>query len=115
MIAAWGVDSHTIAAASQAVNLGLADVTLVGDEAMIEDACFGIESSFIKSSISLYLRSSFNNHLCDLHLVIIILVGIAEGLVEQAANLLTQLAENALVALYILILVVILEAIVYGC
>lgn len=39
MIAAWGVDSHTIAAASQAVNLGLADVTLVGDEAMIEDAC----------------------------------------------------------------------------
>ena len=39
MIAAWGVDSHTIAAASQAVNLGLADVTLVGDEAMIADAC----------------------------------------------------------------------------
>ena len=31
MIAAWGVDSHTIAAASQAVSLGLADVTLVGD------------------------------------------------------------------------------------
>ena len=39
MIAAWGVDSHTIAAASQAVSLGLADVTLVGDEAMIADAC----------------------------------------------------------------------------
>ncbi len=39
MIAAWGVDSHTIAAASQAVGLGLADVTLVGDNAMIADAC----------------------------------------------------------------------------
>ena len=39
MIAAWGVDSHTIAAASQAVVLGLADVTLVGDESMIADAC----------------------------------------------------------------------------
>ena len=47
MIAAWGVDSHTIAAASQAVNLGLADVTLVGDEVMIEDACKeeGVDSS----------------------------------------------------------------------
>lgn len=47
MIAAWGVDSHTIAAASQAVNLGLADVTLVGDEAMIADACKeeGVDSS----------------------------------------------------------------------
>lgn len=47
LIAAWGVDSHTIAAASQAVNLGLADVTLVGDEAMIEDACKeeGVDSS----------------------------------------------------------------------
>ena len=32
MVAAWGVDSHTIAAAAKAVELGLADVTLVGDE-----------------------------------------------------------------------------------
>ena len=39
MIAAWGVDSHTIAAASKAVELGLADVTLVGDENMIAEAC----------------------------------------------------------------------------
>ena len=39
MIAAWGVDSHTIAAAAKAVGLGLADVTLVGDENMIADAC----------------------------------------------------------------------------
>ena len=39
MVAAWGVDSHTIAAASKAVELGLADVTLVGDEAMIAEAC----------------------------------------------------------------------------
>ena len=39
MVAAWGVDSHTIAAAARAVELGLADVTLVGDEAMIAEAC----------------------------------------------------------------------------
>ena len=39
MIAAWGVDSHTVAAAGKAVELGLADVTLVGDEAMIAAAC----------------------------------------------------------------------------
>ncbi len=39
MVAAWGVDSHTIAAASKAIDLGLADVTLVGDEAMIAQAC----------------------------------------------------------------------------
>jgi len=39
MVAAWGVDSHTIAAASKAVELGLADVTLVGDEALIAEAC----------------------------------------------------------------------------
>ena len=39
MIAAWAVDGHTIAAASKAVELGLADVTLVGDENLIEDAC----------------------------------------------------------------------------
>ena len=39
MVAAWGVDSHTIAAASKAVELGLADVTIVGDESMIAEAC----------------------------------------------------------------------------
>jgi phosphate butyryltransferase len=39
MIAAWGVDSHTIAAAGKAVDLGLVDVTLVGDENMIAEAC----------------------------------------------------------------------------
>ena len=39
MVAAWGVDSHTIAAAAKAVELGLADVTLVGDEKMIAEAC----------------------------------------------------------------------------
>ena len=39
MISAWGVDGHTIAAASKAVELGLADVTLVGDEDMIAKAC----------------------------------------------------------------------------
>ena len=39
MIAAWGVDSHTVAAASKAIDLGLADVTLVGDENLIVQAC----------------------------------------------------------------------------
>ena len=39
MVAAWGVDSHTIAAASKAVDLGLADVILVGDEKLIAQAC----------------------------------------------------------------------------
>ena len=39
MIAAWGVDGHTIAAASKAVEFGLADVTLVGDQELIAKAC----------------------------------------------------------------------------
>lgn len=39
MIAAWGVDDHTISAASLAIDLGLVDVTLVGDEAMIAEVC----------------------------------------------------------------------------
>ena len=39
MIAAWGVDGHTIEAASKAVDLGLVDVTLVGDKDMIAAAC----------------------------------------------------------------------------
>lgn len=39
MVAAWGVDGHTIAAASRAVELGLVDVTLVGDENLIIQAC----------------------------------------------------------------------------
>ena len=39
MIAAWGVDGHTIAAAGKAIELGLADVTLVGDSELIAKAC----------------------------------------------------------------------------
>lgn len=39
MVAAWGVDTHTIAAAAKAVELGLADVTLVGDKDKISAAC----------------------------------------------------------------------------
>lgn len=39
MVAAWGVDGHTISAASKAVDLGLVDVTLVGDEVLIARAC----------------------------------------------------------------------------
>lgn len=47
MIAAWGVDSHTVAAAGKAVEAGLADVTLVGDESLIAKACLeeGIDVS----------------------------------------------------------------------
>ena len=47
MVAAWGVDEHTISAASQAVDLGLVNVTLVGDESMILEVCQheGINSS----------------------------------------------------------------------
>ena len=39
MVVAWGVDGHTIAAASKAIDAGLVDVTLVGDESMIHAAC----------------------------------------------------------------------------
>jgi len=39
MVVAWGVDAHTISAAGQAVEMGLADVTLVGDKTIIEDTC----------------------------------------------------------------------------
>ena len=39
MVAAWGVDGHTIAAAAKAVELELVDVTLVGDENLIAKAC----------------------------------------------------------------------------
>ena len=39
MIAAWAVDSHTIEAASMACDLGIVDVTLVGDEDMIRKVC----------------------------------------------------------------------------
>ena len=39
MIAAWAVDGHTIAAASKAVDLGIVDATLVGDENMIKSEC----------------------------------------------------------------------------
>lgn len=39
MVAAWGVDNHTISAAAQAVDLGLVDVTLVGDQDMIAEVC----------------------------------------------------------------------------
>lgn len=39
MVAAWGVDGHTIAAAGKAIELGLVDVTLVGDSDKIAAAC----------------------------------------------------------------------------
>ena len=51
MIAAWGVDSHTIAAAGKAVDLGLVDVTLVGDENMIAEACKEEEIDVAKFTI----------------------------------------------------------------
>ena len=39
MIAAWAVDSHTIEAAYKALELGIVDVTLVGDGDMIRQVC----------------------------------------------------------------------------
>ena len=47
MVAAWGVDSHTISAAAKAIELGLVDVTLVGDQEMIAEECLkeGIDVS----------------------------------------------------------------------
>lgn len=47
MVVAWGVDGHTIAAASKAIEAGLVDVTLVGDESIIAEACRteGVDSS----------------------------------------------------------------------
>ena len=39
MIAAWGVDSHTIEAASLAADMGFVKVTLVGDRDLIQQVC----------------------------------------------------------------------------
>lgn len=39
MIAAWGVDDHTITAASMAIEKGIVEVTLVGDRDMILAVC----------------------------------------------------------------------------
>ena len=39
MVAAWGVDDHTISAASLAIDEGLVEVTLVGDAEMIARVC----------------------------------------------------------------------------
>lgn len=51
MIAAWGVDDHTISAASQAIDLGLVDVILVGDKDLIEDVCRNEEIDSAKFTI----------------------------------------------------------------
>ncbi len=39
LVAAWAVDDHTISAAYQAVQLGIVEATLVGDEKMIHQVC----------------------------------------------------------------------------
>ncbi len=39
MVAAWAVDSHTIEAASKAVDLGIISAILVGDKKLIADVC----------------------------------------------------------------------------
>ena len=39
MVAAWGIDSHTITAASLAIIKGIVDVTLVGDKDKILEVC----------------------------------------------------------------------------
>jgi len=47
MIAAWAVDEHTIEACAKAIELGIVDVTLVGDAAVISKVCEekGIDAS----------------------------------------------------------------------
>ncbi len=39
LVAAWGVDVHTVNAARLAVEAGIVEAILVGDEEMILDAC----------------------------------------------------------------------------
>ena len=39
MVAAWGVDDHTITAAARAIEKGIVEVTLVGDKDMILEVC----------------------------------------------------------------------------
>jgi fatty acid/phospholipid biosynthesis enzyme len=39
LVAAWATDSHTVSAVAQAVELGLVDATLVGDEPTIRKVC----------------------------------------------------------------------------
>lgn len=39
LVAAWAVDSHTIKAAAEAVEMGFVDATLVGDKTLILDEC----------------------------------------------------------------------------
>lgn len=39
LVAAWGVDDHTISAVALAINAGIVDGTLVGDEKMIRQVC----------------------------------------------------------------------------
>ncbi len=39
LVAAWGVDDHTISAVALAIKAGIVEGTLVGDEAMIAEVC----------------------------------------------------------------------------
>jgi len=39
LVAAWGVDDHTVCAAAAGVNKGLVDATLVGDRELIKKVC----------------------------------------------------------------------------
>lgn len=50
LIAAWAVDDHTISAASMAVEKGIVDATLVGNEQMIKQVCTqeGIDPNIFK-------------------------------------------------------------------
>jgi len=50
MVVAWGVDEHSIEAASLAVGLGFVKATLVGDETMVREACskLGIDAAMFE-------------------------------------------------------------------
>lgn len=39
LVGAWAVDTHTIDAINQAVNMGIVNATLVGDEKLIQEVC----------------------------------------------------------------------------
>lgn len=51
LVAAYAVDDHTICAVSKAVDLGIVDATLVGDEAMIKKVCESEKIDFGKFTI----------------------------------------------------------------
>ena len=57
MVAAWGVDSHTIEAASLATDMGFVKVTLVGDQDLIAKVCQECSIDMYRLAYRLWERS----------------------------------------------------------